>query len=57
MDAEIIKDGDFKYNIKLNIELYPYSYNEDTIEMILDYVKQSLIKKYKEDLEEYGFKN
>lgn len=57
MDAEITKDGDFKYNIKLNIELYPYSNNEDTIEMILDYVKQSLLKQYKEDLIENGFKD
>lgn len=57
MNVKISKDGYFKYNIMLDIELLPYSGNKDVVDMMLDYVKLSLFKQYEKDLKEYGKKD
>lgn len=56
MNAKINSDGHFEYDITFKITLNPDfgSMNEMNLSMVLERMKQSLLKQYQEDLEEYG---
>lgn len=56
MNAKINSDGHFEYDITFKITFNPDfgTMNEINLVMVLERMKQSLLKQFQEDLEEYG---
>lgn len=56
MKAKIDKNGFFNYDVKFHVTINPDlgMMNENNVEMVFRYMRESLLKQYQEDLEEYG---